>query len=199
MDNILQSVGEYDLSYNLFWKEIEGTTFEFVCDTHTHNTQPVRKECETARFLPNRIYIQFRSAAHVTSQPKLQRTHNTHKLWGLHSIKMVKMSLLATPVKAAVAAVIVVLCVSVVVFTEVAYAKASSSYSTLIFGEDFSKGLDFSLWKHEIVSIQPIILKIKVIILLCALIRRWEAEATGSSNCIQTTDLTPLSKIPLCS
>jgi hypothetical protein len=112
---------------------------------------------------------------------------------------MVKMSLLATPVKVAVAAVIVVLCVSVVVFTEVAYAKASSSYSTLIFGEDFSKGLDFSLWKHEIVSIQPIILKIKVIILLCALIRRWEAEATGSSNCIQTTDLTPLSKIPLCS
>jgi hypothetical protein len=112
---------------------------------------------------------------------------------------MVKMSLLATPVKAAVAAVHFLLFLAVVVLNVVAEAKASSSYSTLIFGEDFSKGLDFSLWKHEIVSIQPIILKIKVIILLCALIRRWEAEATGSSNCIQTTDLTPLSKIPLCS
>ena len=31
-------------------------------------------------------------------------------------------------------------------------ALATKDYSNLVFQEDFSKGIDFSLWKHEIVS-----------------------------------------------
>lgn len=32
-------------------------------------------------------------------------------------------------------------------------AFAAKDYSKLVFEEDFSKGIDFSLWKHEIVSV----------------------------------------------
>jgi len=41
----------------------------------------------------------------------------------------------------------------VIVFAIATAAFAAKDYSKLVFEEDFSKGIDFSLWKHEIVSV----------------------------------------------
>lgn len=39
-----------------------------------------------------------------------------------------------------------------IVLAFVSATSAVKEYSNLVFKEDFSKGLDFSIWKHEIVS-----------------------------------------------
>ena len=47
-----------------------------------------------------------------------------------------------------------------IVLAFVSTTSVVGEYSNLVFKEDFSKGLDFSIWKHEIVSKCALLFKV---------------------------------------